>query len=158
MLVFSVVTMLSGESNVIDNGEVSNEVEIESSVDVIEIKSENIEKQSKNKSDLFEERGTELNVEREVNTQVKEINNKAEVLINIKDKNGNKLKDVRCDLMRGSDDDSRMVIAATVRSDLDGKCTLSVSNYDKSYIVKVYWTEDMSRSSQVSIRSLRKVL
>lgn len=77
-------------------------------------------------------------------------NQKVGIVFTIKDQSGKILKGITC-AVKADEGDHRMIPEVSEKSDSNGICSFKNLDPAYPYLVRVYWTEDKSRVSDVSL-------
>lgn len=79
------------------------------------------------------------------------VNNKVAILVTIKNSSGKLLKGIRCALKSNDENDTRMMPDVSMSSNSSGECHFSNLDSTRPYLLRVYWTEDKSRVTDLSL-------
>jgi putative hemolysin len=79
------------------------------------------------------------------------VNNKVAILVTIKNSSGKLLKGIRCALKSNDENDARMMPDTSMTSNSSGECHFSDLDSTRPYLLRIYWTEDKSRVTDLSL-------
>lgn len=79
------------------------------------------------------------------------VNNKVAVLVTIKNGGGKLLKGIKCALKSNNENDTRMMPDVSITSNSSGECHFSNLDSTRPYLLRIYWTEDKSRVTDLSL-------
>jgi hypothetical protein len=69
----------------------------------------------------------------------------------VKDSEGKVLKNILCEVTTDNKTKTKMIVVDSKKTDAKGNCFFEKLDATKAYLVRVYWTTDKSRNSNISL-------
>jgi len=89
--------------------------------------------------------------ESSVQVPIQQVDSRVAIHFSIENKNGKRLKNVLCEVTTNNKNNSKMIVKAAKKTDTNGNCFFEKLDSIDPYLVRVYWTDDKSRNSMISL-------